>query len=42
MENDFNLDKICRACLEEKQNMFSLYEGDNGNMFTSCTSLTCF
>ncbi|KAK9753353.1 Zinc finger, C2H2 type [Popillia japonica] len=41
MESDihYNIDKICRACLEEEQNMYSLFEEDYGNIFSSCTSL---
>lgn len=32
-------DKACRACLNEYENMISIYHPDIKNMFTYCTSL---
>lgn len=32
-------DKTCRACLNENENMVSIFHPDIKNMFTYCTSL---
>lgn len=42
MENPdlVNVDKICRACLIERQNMYSIYDVNVKEMFLYCTSLT--
>lgn len=38
--NTYQIEKTCRACLKESEDMSSLIENDLGQMFTECTSLT--